>query len=123
LEVDVRTEAQSSGEPSRGILAQIDSRLSEIESQLEGHRALLAERDRLVRARATLLGEPPAAKVSQEDVAAYLAEHPAARPAQIAGALGVGAGTVSAHLFRGKRSRFVSRGGEWYVREQVRGGG
>jgi hypothetical protein len=114
-------EAQSSGDAPQGILAQIDSRLSEIESQLEGHRALLAERDRLVRARSTLLGEPPAAKVSQEDVGAYLAEHPGARPAQIAGALGVASGTVSAHLFRGKRSRFVSRGGEWYVREQVRG--
>jgi hypothetical protein len=120
--LDVAKTSQSSGEPSRGILAQIDGRLSEIESQLHGHRALLAERDRLVRARATLLGEPPAAKVSQEDVAAYLVEHPGARPAQIAGALGVASGTVSAHLFRGKRSRFASRGGEWYVREQVRGG-
>jgi CRP-like cAMP-binding protein len=112
---------QQSG-ATRGVLAEIDRRLGQIEAELEGHRALLAERDRLLRARATLLGEPPVAQVSQEDVASYLAEHPGARPGDVAKALGVSSGTVSAHLFRGKQSRFVSRGGDWYVREQTRRG-
>ena len=105
------------GGASRGVLAEIDQRVSQIERELEGHRALLSERDRLLRARATLLGQPSAGQISQEDVAAHLREHPGARPAEIAKALGVSSGRVSAHLFRGKRSRFVSRGGQWHLRD------
>jgi hypothetical protein len=106
----------------RGVLAEIDRRLEQIEAALEGHRALIAERDRLLRAKGTLLGKPSAGQISREDVAGYLVEHPGSRPGEIAEALGVASGTVSAHLFRGKRSRFVSRGGEWYVREQPKRG-
>ena len=109
--------SQGRGGPSRGVLAEIDRRLAQVEAQLEGHRALLAERDRLLRARATLLGEPSVGQVSQDDVAEYLREHPGARPAEIAKALGVASGTISAHLFRGKRSRFVSRAGGWHLRD------
>jgi DNA-directed RNA polymerase specialized sigma24 family protein len=101
---------------SRGVLKEIDTRLSQLDEQLAAHDELLAERDRLRRARATLTGESPSGRISADDVAAYLAEHPGAKPGEIAKALGVASGTVSAHLFRGKRSRFVSRGGEWYLR-------
>ncbi|TMK99479.1 MAG: winged helix-turn-helix transcriptional regulator [Actinobacteria bacterium] len=113
--------AIAAGSGARGVLAEIDQRLAEIERKLEGHRALISERDRLFRARATLLGEPAAGRVSQDDVASYLTEHPGARPGEIAKALGVASGTVSAHLFRGKRSRFSSRGGGWYVRRESAG--
>jgi CRP-like cAMP-binding protein len=99
------------------VIAEIDRRLEQVERGLEGHRALLAERDRLNKARAALTGEANADQISQDDVAAYLAEHGGSRPGDIAAHFGVSSGRVSAHLFRGKSSRFVSRGGEWYVRE------
>jgi DNA-binding MarR family transcriptional regulator len=99
----------------KGVLAEIDRRLAQIERELEGHRALIAERDRLLKAKAALVGS--AGQISRDDVAEYLAKHPGAKPAEIAKALGVSSGTVSAHLFRGKRSHFVSRGREWYVRD------
>jgi CRP-like cAMP-binding protein len=101
---------------SRGVLKEIDTRLSQLDEQLAAHDELLAERDRLRRARATLTGESLTGRISTDDVAAYLAEHPGAKPGEIASALGVASGTVSAHLFRGKRSRFVSRGGAWFLR-------
>jgi hypothetical protein len=107
------------GGASRGVLAEIDTRLAQLDEQLAAHDELLAERDRLRRARATLRGEDPSGRISRDDVASYLAEHPGAKPAEIGKALGVASGTVSAHLLRGKRGRrFVSRGGDWYLREQ-----
>jgi hypothetical protein len=101
---------------SRSVVAQIDEQLKSVEAELARHEELLRERERLRAARATLLGAGPAGQVSQEDVAAYVAKHPGSRPRDIAAALGVSSGRVSAHLFRGKTSRFVSRDGGWYVR-------
>ena len=106
---------QSSG-GSRGVLGEIDRRLAEVEQQLESHKTLLAERERLVRARAAMTGESAVKQVSQEEVAQFLAEHPGARAGEIAEGLGVSSGRVSAHLFRGKHDRFVNRGGGWYLR-------
>jgi len=113
------------GRASRGVVAEIDEKLKTLDEQLEAHKALLAERERLRVARATLLGEGPPGQVSQDDVAAYLAEHPGSRPRQIADALGVGSGRVSAHLYRGKSTRFVSRGDGWHLRSRkdAEGGG
>jgi hypothetical protein len=101
----------------RGVVASIDDRLREVESELARHEELLRERQRLLAARSTLLGEGPSGQITQDDVAAYLAEHPGSRPRQIAMALGVTAGRVSAHLSRGKAIRFESRPDGWYVRE------
>ena len=106
------------GGASRGVVAEIDERLKSLDQQLASHAELLAERERLRVARATLLGESPAGQISQEDVAAYLGEHPGSRPRQIAQALGVSAGRVSAHLYRAKTTRFVSRSDGWYLREK-----
>jgi hypothetical protein len=106
------------GQGSRSVVAEIDERLKTLDEQLASQEALLAERERLRAARATLLGEGPSGQISQDDVAAYLAEHPGSRPRQIAEALGVDPGRVSAHLFRGKRTRFVSRGDGWHLRPQ-----
>jgi hypothetical protein len=102
---------------SRGVVAQIDQQLKALDQQLESHEQLLAERERLQAARSTLLGEGPAGQITQDDIAAYLAEHPGSRPRQIAAAFGVSAGRVSAHLYRAKTTRFVSRSDGWYLRE------
>jgi DNA-directed RNA polymerase specialized sigma24 family protein len=106
------------GRASRGVLAEIDERLKTLDEQLSSHEPLLAERERLRAARATLLGETPTGQISQDDIAAYLAEHPGSRPGDIAKALGVSAGRVSAHLYRAKTTRFVSRSDGWYLREK-----
>ena len=66
---------QSSG-GSRGVLGEIDSRLAQVERELEGHTELLAERERLIRARAAMTGEPAVKQISVEDVTAFLVEHP-----------------------------------------------
>lgn len=102
---------------SRGVIAEIDERLKDLNQQLAAHEELLAERERLRAARATLLGESPTGQISQDDVAAYLAEHPGSKAGAIATALGVSPGRVSAHLFRAKTTRFVSRNGGWYLRQ------
>jgi DNA-directed RNA polymerase specialized sigma24 family protein len=101
---------------SRGVVAEIDERLKTLDGQLAAHEELLAERERLRMARATLLGETPPGQVSQEDIAEYLAAHPGSRPRQIADALGVSPGSVSAHLYRAKHTRFVSRNDGWHLR-------
>jgi hypothetical protein len=106
------------GRASRGVVAEIDERLKTLDEQLASHEELLAERDRLRSARATLLGESPAGQITQDQVAEYLAEHPGAKPGQIAEALGVTPGRVSAHLYRAKTTRFLSRRDGWYLREK-----
>ncbi len=106
------------GRASRGVVAEIDERLKGLDAQLASHEELVAERERLRAARATLLGESPAGQISQDQVADYLAEHPGSRPGQIAQALGVSSGRVSAHLYRAKSTRFISRSDGWYVREE-----
>jgi hypothetical protein len=105
------------GRASRGVVAEIDERLKSLDEQIAAHEELLAERDRLRSARATLLGEGPPDRVSQDQIAAFLAEHPGSRPGEIAQALGVTPGRVSAHLYRAKHTRFVSRGDGWHLRE------
>ncbi len=106
------------GGASRGVVAEIDVRLKSLDEQLALHKELVAERERLRAARATLLGEGPAGQIAQDDVAGYLAEHPGSRPGEIARALGVSSGRVSAHLYRAKSTRFVSRADGWYLRER-----
>jgi hypothetical protein len=108
------------GRASRKVVAEIDDRLKNLDEQLQSHEELLRERERLIAARATILGEGPAGQITQDDVAAYLAEHPGSRPRQIAKSLGVTAGRVSAHLYRAKDARFVSRDDGWYLREQAK---
>jgi DNA-directed RNA polymerase specialized sigma24 family protein len=105
------------GRASRSVVAEIDDRLKTLDAQLASHEELLAERQRLRAARATLLGESPAGQITKDDVAAYLKEHPGSRPAEIADALGVSSNRVSAHLFRSKTTRFIKRGDGWHLRE------
>jgi hypothetical protein len=116
LIVSIAARGGGIGRASRGVVAEIDERLKSLDEQIAAHEELLAERDRLRSARATLLGEGPPDRVSQDQIAAYLAEHPGSRPGEIAQALGVTPGRVSAHLYRAKHTRFVSRGDGWHLR-------
>lgn len=106
------------GRASRGVVAEIDEKLSVLDGELAGYEPLLAERERLRAARAALMGEGPAPQISQDDVAAYLKAHPGSRAGAVAKALNVPLARVSSHLYRGKRTRFVSRDDGWHLREQ-----
>jgi hypothetical protein len=103
-------------------IEEIEAGIERIEAELAGAAPLALERDRLLRARATLLGEPPppplraARRITHDDVAHVLEQNPGLRAGEIARALGAGQPAVSAHLYRGKRTRFESRGGRWFVR-------
>jgi hypothetical protein len=108
----------------RGVLAGIEDELELVNKKLAGYDKLLAERGRLLAARAALTGERVEGasgkrRISQEEVAAYLAEHPDSWPAEIAGALGVPVTNVSAHLHRGRETRFLRGGSGWRVRRHT----
>ena len=111
------------GRGARGVMREIDQELERIDKGLSGYEGLLRERERLLAARAALSGTGPVkgsakGRISQDDVAAYLAEHPDSWPAEIAAALGVPVTNVSAHLYRGKRDRFDRGTDGWRVRSE-----
>jgi hypothetical protein len=112
---------QRLGRGARGVVREIDQELERISKGLSGYEALLRERERLLAARAALTGEggergSARARISQDDVAVYLGEHPGSWPAQIADALGVPVTNVSAHLYRGKSTRFQRGADGWCLR-------
>ncbi|MHB1468249.1 MAG: hypothetical protein ACYCSI_16625 [Solirubrobacteraceae bacterium] len=106
------------------MLAQIDARLAELDVELERANELVAERRRLVAARAAVTGEPQPAqqgplvrRLSQDQIAGFLAEHPGARASQIAREFGVPLTNVSQHLHRARETRFERRQDGWHLRE------
>ena len=89
--------------PSRGLKAQIDEEIA----------ALDTERARLVAARAALERDKPR-RFSQDDVAAYMEQHPGSTYLEIAEGLRALPRNIAAHLNRGKAAgRFRSEGGKW----------
>ncbi|MGH2879647.1 MAG: hypothetical protein ACRDK4_08590 [Solirubrobacteraceae bacterium] len=111
------------GKPGvRGVLSGIDKELERVNRQLAAYDELVAERQRLLSARAALTGQGEAhrkRRISQDDVADYLAAHPGSWPAEIAKTLGVPVTTVSAHLHRGKDTRFFRGGSGWSLRRHT----
>jgi len=112
---------QPLGRGARGVMREIDHELERVNKGLYGYEPLLRERERLLAARAALTGTGPAkgsarGRTSQDDIAAYLTEHPDCWPADIAQALGVPVTNVSAHLYRGKSTRFERGKDGWRVR-------
>jgi DNA-directed RNA polymerase specialized sigma24 family protein len=111
---------QRLGRGARGVVREIDQELERVNRGLRGYEDLLRERDRLLAARAALTGAPAKSaargRTSQEDIAAFLAEHPDSWPAEIAEALGVPVTNVSAHLYRGKSTRFERGANGWSVK-------
>ena len=108
------------------MVAEIDARMAALDAELEAVKPLMAERRRLVQARAALTGQrvSPAGslvrKVSQDEVADYLAKHPGARAGAIATELGVPLTNISQHLHRGKDTRFERRSDGWHLRKAKR---
>lgn len=105
------------GVAARGVLREIDQQLSRLNRE---EQALGRERERLLAARVALTGKRSGApgrgkRVTQDDIAAYLAEHPGSLPAQIAQALGVPVTNVSAHLYRAKGERFARKSDGWHL--------
>jgi DNA-directed RNA polymerase specialized sigma24 family protein len=49
-------------------------------------------------------------RISQDDIALFLRDHPGSLPARIADGLGVPVTNVSAHLYRAKGERFERKG-------------
>ena len=114
------------GSGVRGVLAGIEDELARVDKKLAGYEELVAERRRLLAARAALTGErgpqigaSGKRRVSQDEVAAYLAEHPDSWPADIARAFGVPVTNISGHLHRGKDTRFFRGGSGWSLRRHT----
>ena len=83
------------GRASRGVLREIDERIKELDSELSTYKALVTERERLLAARASVTGERRTQRISQDELVAYLEEHPGQRAGEIAEALGVPLATIS----------------------------
>ncbi len=89
--------------PTLGLRDQIDREIKELDN----------ERARLVAARAALERDRPR-RFSQDDVAAYLVEHPGSTYTEVATGLGAAPTNVAAHLKRGRQaSRFRNVDGKW----------
>jgi hypothetical protein len=92
---------------SRGIRAQIDREIADLDN----------ERARLIAARAALDRDRPR-RFSQDDVAAYLADHPDSTYSDVADGLGAAPTNVAAHLKRGRQAgRFRNSAGKWSLEE------
>jgi hypothetical protein len=93
--------------PGRGLRAQIDREIKDLDR----------ERARLVAARTELERDLPR-RFSQDDVAAFLAEHPGSSYTEVAEGLGAQAKNVAMILHRGKAAgRFRNAGGKWSLEE------
>jgi len=104
----------------------IDEQLADLEKLLRPYERIKEEIDKLRAARRALLGGSKmtgsgGSKVRQEDVVGFLKENPGSPPGIIAQALGVPQPTVSSHLYRGKDERFLSKNGNWYLRDPKSG--
>jgi hypothetical protein len=100
-----------------GVVREIDQQLERLNRE---EKALGRERQRLLEARAALAGKAASGpargkRITQDDIAAFLAEHPGSLPAQVADALGVPVTNVSQHLYRAKDTRFHRRPDGWHL--------
>jgi hypothetical protein len=105
------------GVAARGVVREIDQQLHRLNRE---EQALGRERESLLAARAALTGKAGAGpargkRITQDDIASYLAEHPGSLPAQIAQALDVPVTNISTHLYRAKDERFERRKDGWHL--------
>ena len=101
------------GSPSglaRAVVREIDRELNRLAKH---EKALASERKLLPRARTALIGEcgdGSRERVAQVEIAAYVAEHPGCRAAEIGWAVQAHPTSVEVHLYRGRDSLYEMRG-------------
>lgn len=123
---DVTTVPRDRHDHMSSLLAEIEERLEELEDELAKVAPIVYERQRLLLARAQLLGEPPPSaiasgrRVTRADVASVLRSQPGIRAGEIARILDAGQPAISAHLYRGKGRCFHCRGGRWFLIDEER---
>jgi len=105
------------GVAARGVVREIDQQLNRLDRE---EKAIEREREQLLAARAALAGRAAAGpargkRISQDDIASFLAEHPGSLPAQIAQALEVPVTNVSTHLYRARDERFARKEDCWHL--------
>lgn len=110
-------EDRARGVAARGVLREIDQQLNRLDRE---EKALVREREQLLAARVALTGRAGASpargkRISQDDIASFLADHPGSPASQIAQALEVPVTNVSTHLYRGKDQRFVRKEDGWHL--------
>jgi hypothetical protein len=113
----VNDRERARGVAARGVLREIDQQLQRLNRE---EQALGRERESLLAARAALTGKAGAGpargkRITQDDIASYLAGHPGSLPAQIAQALDVPVTNISTHLYRAKDERFERRKDGWHL--------
>lgn len=104
------------------LVAEIEERIEVLEDELAVVAPIIYERQRLLSARAQLLGEPPpppanspSRRVTRADVVSVLRDHPGIRAGEIADLLDAGQPAISAHLYGGKATSFRCCGGRWFL--------
>jgi DNA-binding transcriptional ArsR family regulator len=90
---------------------QVDEALEKVNNLIARYEPLLAKRNQLQAARRALLGGSRTTgeggtKLRQEDIIAFLKEHPGSTPSEIAEKFNVAQPTVSSHFYRNK-DRFL----------------
>jgi hypothetical protein len=103
------------------VVREIDQQLGRLDKR---QKELMAERERLLAARAALTGQAVLKpqvnrRVTQDEVAEYLAEHPGSMPTEIAGSLQVPVTNIATHLHRGKDTRFSRRSDGWHLHSRA----
>jgi DNA-directed RNA polymerase specialized sigma24 family protein len=117
----VSDESNPPSRGARGVVREIDEQLNRLgkrEKQIEDERA------RLLAARAALTGQTVlrphiSRRVTQDEIAAYLADNPGSKPAEIARALGVPATNIATHLHRAKDTRFTRLQDGWHLHSRT----
>lgn len=104
------------------MVREIDHQLSRLDKR---QKELAAEREQLLAARAALTGQAvlkPQAnrRITQDEIAAYLEEHPGSMPGEIGRALGAPATNIATHLHRGKDTRFARQADGWHLDSRAR---
>ena len=91
-------------------------KLNEVDEQLEPYKELVEKQQRLSSALAALDGGKSIKKrVKWEQVAEYVAQHPAVQPAEIAAALEVPTTNIQSHLLRNENTVFEKQKDGWHA--------
>jgi hypothetical protein len=103
----------------------IDEAIEAIDRRLAPYKAIIMERERLVRARRALVTTGgvtgnAGTRVTVEEVYNWFKEHPGATTSEAAEHFGVALSTISSHTYRNK-DRFIKKNGNVWARDPEAG--